>query len=106
MVESEEFVSMIRTLNSSKTTLSHSTLGRHIDDIHQAVEEALINTFDVLTYLATTADCWTAHNRALCWTKSEHFAGPNLVSCVRQPSGTDKVDCASIVHHNINRYKA
>ncbi|XP_071531467.1 uncharacterized protein [Panulirus ornatus] len=43
---------------------------------------------------------------ALCWTKSEHFAGPNLVSCVRQPSGTDKVDCASIVHHNINRYKA
>ena len=63
VVESEEFVDLVRTLNPTKVSLSRRTLGRRIDDKQRAVEEALINTFDGLTYLATTADCWTAHNR-------------------------------------------
>uniref|UniRef100_A0A8C4RA82 BED-type domain-containing protein n=1 Tax=Eptatretus burgeri TaxID=7764 RepID=A0A8C4RA82_EPTBU len=64
VVESEEFVDLVRTLNPTKVSLSRHTLGRRIDDKQRAVEEALINTFDWLTYLATTADCWTAHNRS------------------------------------------
>ncbi|XP_071539879.1 uncharacterized protein [Panulirus ornatus] len=54
MDEFEEFVDLIRTLNSTKVSMSHCPLGKHIDDKQQAVKEAPINTCDGLTYLVTT----------------------------------------------------
>ncbi|XP_042229523.1 uncharacterized protein LOC121871369 [Homarus americanus] len=64
VVESPTFVSLIKTLNPSKTSMSRRTLGKKILGSHKQLEEYLIRLLKDVPWVATTADCWSAHNKS------------------------------------------
>ncbi|XP_034018620.1 uncharacterized protein LOC117503486 [Thalassophryne amazonica] len=64
VVESPSFIRLIKTLDPSKTSMSSRTLGRRISASHKQLEEHLIRLLKDVPWVATTADCWSAHNRS------------------------------------------
>ncbi|KAB0795331.1 hypothetical protein PPYR_12170 [Photinus pyralis] len=64
VVESDTFNTLIKTLNPSKSTISRRTLGRRIADSHTLLKQRLIKILDKIDWVATTADCWSAHNKS------------------------------------------
>ncbi|KAB7500078.1 hypothetical protein Anas_07455, partial [Armadillidium nasatum] len=64
VVESPTFVNLIKTLNPTKTAMSHSTLARRIEATHKHLEDYLIRLLKDVPWVATTADCWSVHNKS------------------------------------------
>ncbi|XP_043994868.1 uncharacterized protein LOC122843844 isoform X1 [Gambusia affinis] len=64
VVESPTFVGLIKMLNPSMTSMSGRTLSRSILACHDQLEEYLIRLLEDIPWVATTADCWSAHNKS------------------------------------------
>ena len=63
-MDSPEFVDMIRTLDPATKTMSRRTLGRQILAKHEDLEQHLIKILEDVPWVATTADCWSAHHNS------------------------------------------
>ena len=64
IVDSPSFVSLVKTLNPKKTVMSRRTLGRRIEDSHKELEQRVIKLLETVPWVATTADCWSAHHKS------------------------------------------
>ena len=64
VVDSPEFVDMVRTLDPATKTMSRRTLGKRILAKHEDLEQHLINILEDVPGVATTADCWAAHHNS------------------------------------------
>ncbi|KAG5860634.1 hypothetical protein JTB14_023063 [Gonioctena quinquepunctata] len=64
VVESKSFGALIKTLNPSRNSISRRTSGRRITDEHIELKQHLISLLGIIDWVATTADCWSAHNKS------------------------------------------
>ncbi|KAM4724785.1 uncharacterized protein FYW61_013082 [Anableps anableps] len=64
VVESPTFVGLIKMLNPGMTSMSRRTLSRRMLASHEQLEEYLIRLLENIPWVATTADCWSAHNKS------------------------------------------
>ncbi|XP_007566495.1 uncharacterized protein LOC103147880 isoform X1 [Poecilia formosa] len=89
VVESPTFVGLIKMLNPSMTSMSRHILSRSILASHDQLEEHLIRLLEDIPWVATTADCWSAHNKSYLG-MTAHWLDPKtrarrhaLLACTR-----------------------
>lgn len=64
LVEQPSFKKLIEGISGSKTVMCRKTLVQSIEREFAAMKETLTATLQKVTYVCTTADLWTAHNRS------------------------------------------
>ncbi|XP_054881487.1 uncharacterized protein LOC129355892 isoform X3 [Poeciliopsis prolifica] len=111
VVESPTFVGLIKMLNPIMTSMSRRTLSRSILASHDQLEEYLIRLLEDIPWVATTADCWSAHNRSYLG-MTAHWLDPKtrtrrhaLLACTRvkgHHSSDDLAQAMLVTHSKFN----
>ncbi|KAF3858821.1 hypothetical protein F7725_012022 [Dissostichus mawsoni] len=64
LLEQPAFRNLIEGISGGKTVMCRKSLMRRIEDGFLAMKEKLIEKLQTVSYVCTTADIWTAHNRS------------------------------------------
>ncbi len=64
LVEQPAFKELLRTLNPQCKVISRPTLRTRIDGAANQLKKTLVSHFSKVSYVATTTDCWTAHQQS------------------------------------------